>query len=866
MGQRQRTIGRVLTAIGLASAVGYLFWRALYSISADGLWLALPVLAMEAAGFVGAALLAWALWPERPRTTTTLETVPTDVVVVVSDQPLHELRATMVALRDVRAVAETVVVDLGARREVAELAAEFSARYAATDRTDRGGLGLMAAEVGTPTFALLDAGDIPTHDFVERLSGALADERVAVAQGHGVSFAVDSAEHGPGHRHELEFERSTLNPALGRRGCAIWTGSGSVVRTEVVRASLLSAATDEASTLESLWRASGALLAAGWRIVAPDDTAVVAHRAVNSESAVSLDRTHRARAARGLLLGPAGALRRSSLTVRDRAALLAWSVRPLSPFRRSLFIALVAAALLAGTVPLHGAAMVLVLLWVPAVLYTSFGLALLSGWTLVPGDRARWSLRAVGPAWASLRSSGGPARSPSRYGEGLTLAIVGLSAVLVVRGISDRWTHTLGSLPRVTLMGLLLVCLWTLALSLDVLRVLARRSQQRRIARVVSSLSAVLDDRGVSIVDITPMGAGLTNHHATTVGAPAMLESAVSTASGVTDLRLDCVVRNCRPTEDGGWRIGVEFTRVPADAANALAEFCSIEPVLERLGVTSGFQDADARQVIYVDEAGPGPLHTGRLAVRLISLLALVGTVASTASTASASPSFDHEIVGVVELADELADAHADDTVPNTDPPNTDPPKTDPPNVLQQTDELGTAAVIVVGVCSTDAGEDSTWGTSDDAYGEPVLTQPSPEGTFRLDLVGEACWATLSLPADLRPTVAAGAPTGLVALDLSAPAALQFAVAPVASEPAPLQSVSVAARRNAAVAGVHSTLAQVTAAASSDNVALPSPTASQVATGATSPSTLSVFVLMLAGLLAASILVGSVRVRPPANR
>ena len=67
-----------------------------------------------------------------------------------------------------------------------------------------------------------------------------------------------------------------------------------------------------------------------------------------------------------------------------------------------------------------------------------------------------------------------------QYGAGLVIAVVALSVVLVLRGVSDRVTHTLGVMPQSALMAMLIVTLWTLGLSLDLLRVLARRSQLRR--------------------------------------------------------------------------------------------------------------------------------------------------------------------------------------------------------------------------------------------------------------------------------------------------------------------------------------------------------------------------------------------------
>ena len=123
MGHRQRSIGRVLTAVGLLAGAGYLVWRASSTMADSSPWLSLPVLVMEAAGFLGTFLLAWAVWPEPHRASATLQPGATDVVVRVDEQPLHDVRATLVALRAVRNTAALVIVDLAARAEVGSLAA-----------------------------------------------------------------------------------------------------------------------------------------------------------------------------------------------------------------------------------------------------------------------------------------------------------------------------------------------------------------------------------------------------------------------------------------------------------------------------------------------------------------------------------------------------------------------------------------------------------------------------------------------------------------------------------------------------------------------------------------------------------------------
>lgn len=783
---------RVLTAVGLAASFVYLVWRAGFSMHDTDLWLSLPTLLVEVVGFVGAGALAWALWPmpTRPKVDTgsppLAAVAAVDAVVRVADQAEYEVRATLLALRGVQHVKHVVVVDLSARRSIALLATEFQAVYAATDPGDRNGLRVIAAAVQSAQFLLVDAGDVPTGDIVDRLAGDLGDTRVAVVQGMGVSLADDSAEHGPDGRHELVFERSSLNPALGRRGSAAWLGTGSLVRTDALRE--VTIGNDPA--LEAHWLCGAELLAAGWRITAPGDVAVLAHRPVHSEHVVSQDRLQRARAARRMVFGGRGVLRSESYSRSQRLAVLAWSVRPLSGLRRVVFLVLLGSALLQGSVPFHASAVVLLFGWLPAFVYTSLGLALLSGWTLQPGDRTRWSLHSIGSACRSLRagpSDRPPARAPivslpsPQYGAGLVVAVVGLSVILALRGISDRLTHTLGTLPQSSLMALLIVTLWTLAMSLDLLRVLARRTQLRRAARVVSSLAATLGERAVSIVDLTAVGAGLISQTGVDLNERLLLDSAVPTRTGVTTMRVPCVVRNVSERADGDFRIGVEFGDTDDATANALAEFCTIEPIWDRLGALPGGSTVKA-QLMYIEEPESGP-SSGRMAVRLVSLLALVGAVASSApTTVDASNSLDHRLSGVVVAvgeppvdtgtgpADTVIDTSAVPTaatdtavtetavtdtalVATTLESNLTTLVTEAPTVVTDV-PAGVPGAVVVGVCSLDAGLDGVWGTSDDTYAAPVATVTAPDGTYHLDLVGTACWATIAPPTDYEDTVA----------------------------------------------------------------------------------------------------------------
>jgi hypothetical protein len=116
-------------------------------------------------------------------------------------------------------------------------------------------------------------------------------------------------------------------------------------------------------------------------------------------------------------------------------AALAWAVRPLSGVRRVVFLVLLGAAVLAGEVPFHASASVLVFGWLPA-LYTSLGIALLRLDTaprrshlLVAALRGRGvpQLRLPGRFVACRRPCPIVALPSPQYGAGLVVAVVSLS-------------------------------------------------------------------------------------------------------------------------------------------------------------------------------------------------------------------------------------------------------------------------------------------------------------------------------------------------------------------------------------------------------------------------------------------------------
>ena len=535
MNRRAHRIGRGLTCLGLLSTGAYLSWRIATLPSQPPIWLVAVAIVVEIAGFVGSGLLTWALWhgPQATSENTNVEPCQVDVVVRVDQQPIHDVRATLLSLQSM-ATGRQVVVDLRARLEVAALAAEFNTVYAATDVDDHNGLKTCSAASSTPIFLLLDAGDIPSADAINRLLPMMYDDKVAVAIGQSLMADDDSAEHGPNGLHELTFERQTLNPALGARGAAILSDSGALIR----RAAVDSVEVGDEQPIEAQAYWSMALMAEGWKVVAATGEPVLVRQVVQSQDAVYERRVLHARASRTMMFGPDGILRWNSLRLGQRLAIAASAVRPLSGLRRGGFIAVVVGSLLTGWLPLRPDFRVFAAVWAPGWMLTSLGLGLMSGWTLRPGDRTRWSLRNLGASWQGLRhpiafdQRRAPIMTPHalQHGGALVSSVVVLSSVMMLRGLSEQWTHALGTMPDQWLAGLVAVSLWSLAMALDVLRMFGRRNQLRRAARVVTSIPAEVNDNPVAVFDVTALGAGFETNQEMSSKQRLLLDATITTS------------------------------------------------------------------------------------------------------------------------------------------------------------------------------------------------------------------------------------------------------------------------------------------------------------------------------------------------
>jgi hypothetical protein len=640
-----RLVGRPISLAGLVAGACYLAWRVGASLRDAPGWLEGLTLAVEVVGFASVAVLVWALWPGpadrepvRDGATIGRTAEPVDIVVRCGDRGLPWVRATLLAARSLGRV---TLLDMYDDPEVAALADEYHVDHLVVAGDDLNGLAVAVAACRSPWMLLLDAGDIPHDAIIERLLPHLTRPDVAIVQGLGASALNESAQHIAPGRHERDFEVRSLNPSLGTRGVAPFTGSGALVR--VAALATVDPGTSSPAMAQAVVTAS--LFGDCWRIVAPGGAPVLAFDSTLQEGDAESLHAVAASAARYLVFGVDGALRSNRLSLSQRLALLACAVRPLSGLRRAVLVGVVVAVLLAGRLPFGAAPDAVVALWATWFAVSAVGLGLLSGGTLRPGDRARQPFRVLGAAWRGVLAPNGRPESPRLIVAGAfgldhsvapAAAVAVFSLVVALRGLSDCITHTLAPLSLDHLSYVLIVTMWLLWAALGALRMFVRRPQSRQAPRVATSLPCNLGDQPGLVADLSPLGAGVVTDVVGTLGATVwdvIIEVAIPTPDGPIMAVIPAVVRNERLDVGGVHRLGVSFGRLAPYVCDALAEYCIVRPARSVFGRSPSSRRRDPAGVQVV---GDQTRRSSRVGLRAEVLVAVAAALAS-ATTGSAS-------------------------------------------------------------------------------------------------------------------------------------------------------------------------------------------------------------------------------------
>ena len=242
--------GRLLLIRGVALlalfATGiYLTWRATSTLNTAALWLAVPMLLLEAHAALSLGLFTFSLWdvdhgpPRRP-----IGRMPKVAVVIPTFNEGPEiLIPTIAAAVSLVPWHETWVLDDGDRDEIAELAASLGAHYLARpthEHAKAGNLNYALGVIEADIMAVLDADHVAAPEFLAATLGYFADPKVAVVQTPQDFYNVTSFEHGTGEAFGEPFHEQTLfyrllQPGKNRWNAAFWCGTNALVRVAALR-------------------------------------------------------------------------------------------------------------------------------------------------------------------------------------------------------------------------------------------------------------------------------------------------------------------------------------------------------------------------------------------------------------------------------------------------------------------------------------------------------------------------------------------------------------------------------------------------------------------------------------------------------
>jgi hypothetical protein len=180
-----------------------------------------------------------------------------------------------------------------------------------------------------------------------------------------------------------------------------------------------------------------------------------------------------ARARRGLqMLDIRASATGRAATVRRQLATTAWALVAIEGIRRVIFVGLLVAVLLTGRFPFELPAWWILAALVAAQVLFAVGHWLLSGGSLRPGMRLRWSMASVG---AGLGDGASRTGLPIRWTATMATMIV-LNLAVALRGVSDRWTHGLGPMVRDERVVAMVLSWWLVFVGFAALRTLAQPS------------------------------------------------------------------------------------------------------------------------------------------------------------------------------------------------------------------------------------------------------------------------------------------------------------------------------------------------------------------------------------------------------
>lgn len=589
-----------MTLVRLSAVVSglvYLVWRAAFTWAGANPVLFIALLAAEAFGIAR-------LWLELDLTGEPRELVrepartdppPTDLFVVVNDEPASEVRAALVSARTVEGVEKIVLVDRSDRVEVAELAHRL--RISRIVGTENGGdIGELLTEAMQSTsaelFALVPADVVVLPDLVATTAGAFDDPEVGVVVGRIEATNAEGPVDLPGYGEQALREVLTT-PRLDDAHSLPWWNGVSIVRREALEQIGGFASGRLHATLATGVR----LHVGGWRMT--DVPVVVGRRLAPWTDSRQLHRWSRDLHERVELARRHdiswSSTRITPMMRRIYASALIPALRGVQ--RITLFAVLFATAAGAG-MPLVAPASVFLAAWTARM-----GLGIVARWHatrpvgFVPWITVDLRLMATDLAVvvAALRrrplttelidaAPGHRVRGPMLNG-----LLAALAAVIAVHGLG----LTDPPAGDLTTIAMLLCAAWLLVAVTHARQSLQQR-QRRKGFRASTDVDVTSSGAPMTVVGISPLGLDVVSTNPLWVGAPHRLVIDLPRADGTTKfLDASTIVRHSTKESDRHVAF-FRFAQMSDEETDRLIEFCAVVDGHHDLRVS---EDSDAATV-----------------------------------------------------------------------------------------------------------------------------------------------------------------------------------------------------------------------------------------------------------------------------
>ncbi|MBI3975236.1 MAG: glycosyltransferase, partial [Armatimonadetes bacterium] len=232
-------ISQAASVVALAAGAYYIVWRLVATLNREALWLAIPLWGAEAYGLAAAAMFFFTVWRlTRRQAPPAPPGLSVDVFIPTGDEPVWLVRRAVLGARAIRYPHQTILLDQGARPEIARLAEELGVRYVAFP-----GIGWSKAQAlnqalrgsAAEFVAVFDADHVPLPEFLDQTLGYFEHPRVAFVQTPYDFYNVDSYQ----HRYDVEARKSwhdqvlffrVIQPGKDRFNAAVFSGSCAVFR------------------------------------------------------------------------------------------------------------------------------------------------------------------------------------------------------------------------------------------------------------------------------------------------------------------------------------------------------------------------------------------------------------------------------------------------------------------------------------------------------------------------------------------------------------------------------------------------------------------------------------------------------------